>query len=343
MTMTVEEIARRLGGRVAGDGASEISGVAGLEEARPGQVSFLWNPRYARALQNTRASAVVADEQTPAPAGVTLIRVKDPEAAFAEVAGWFAPPPVSFMPGIHPTAIVSPEAVLGEGVHVGPYCVVEAGASIGARTVLVAFCYIGHGVVLGPDGLLYPHVSVRERCQIGARVIIHNGVVIGSDGFGYRRRAGRWLKIPQTGIVVIEDDVEIGANTTVDRARFGETRIGRGAKVDNLVQIAHNVVIGPDTAIAAQVGIAGSSHVGARVQLGGQAGIAGHLHVGENAVVGAQSGVTKDVAPGTYVVGFPAMPQREAFESHAHVKRLPELKERLATLEKRVRELEEPE
>lgn len=341
MALTIQELAGRLGARVDGDASLEIQGVAALDQAGPGDLSFLGNPRYSAMMKDTKAAAVIVNETWQGETGAVLIRVKNADAAFAQAAVWMARPAVAFQPGIHPTSVIGKEVQLGRDVCIGPHCVVEEGARIGDRTVLVAGCYIGHHCEVGADCRFYPLASLREYTRVGARVILHNGAVIGSDGFGYVKEAGHWKKVPQVGIVVIGDDVEIGANTTVDRARFGVTRIANGVKIDNLVQVAHNVTIGEDTAIAAQVGIAGSSHVGARVQLGGQAGVSGHLKVGNDSVVGGQAGVLKDVPPATFVSGYPAMPHDEARKAHAHMMRLPELKERVAGIEKRLKAVEE--
>jgi UDP-3-O-[3-hydroxymyristoyl] glucosamine N-acyltransferase len=341
MAMTVKEIAARLQGVVAGNEDLVIESVAALDQAGGDALSFLSNPRYAPAMRTTQAGAVLVNEAWQGETAATLIRVKSADAAFAQAASWLARPAIEFKPRIHPTAIVSDNVTLGRDVHVGPHCVIEAGSRIGDRTVLVAGCYVGHACVIGSDCRLYPHVSLREYTRVGDRVILHNGAVLGSDGFGYVKEGSRWKKIPQVGIVVVGDDVEIGANTTVDRARFGETRIERGAKLDNLVQVAHNVGVGEDVAIAAQTGISGSSRIGERVQLGGQVGVAGHLHVGHDSVVGAQSGVSKDVPPASYMFGYPAMPALEAKKLHAHMARLPELKKKLAEMEARLKALED--
>lgn len=341
MSLTVQELARRLDGRVEGDAARVMQGVAALDQAGSDDLSFLSNPRYSAMMKETRAGAVIVNELWQGETSATLIRVKNADAAFAQAAFWLARPPVRFNPGIHPTAVIAEGVQLGRDVYVGPHCVIESGARIGDRTELVAGCYIGQDCEVGPDCRFYPLVSLREYTKVGARVILHNGAVIGSDGFGYVKEAGHWKKIPQVGVVVVGDDVEIGANATVDRARFGVTRIGNGVKIDNLVQVAHNVTIGNDTAIAAQVGIAGSSHIGERVQLGGQAGVGGHLKVGNDSFVGAQAGVTKEVPPATFVSGYPAMPHDEARKTHAHLMRLPELKQRVSDIEKRVKILEE--
>lgn len=341
MQMTVSEIARKLSAELVGDGAAVIRGVAGVRDAAAGELAFVSQSRYAADAATTGASALIVARDWTSPAPCPLLKVDKPERAFAEAARWFAPPDPTFPPGVHSTAVVSPDARIGEGVHVGPLAVIEAGAVIGARSIIGAQCYVGHGVRIGDDCRLFPQVSIREHCVLGNRVWLHNGTVIGSDGFGYDVHPdGTRTKQPQIGIVVIEDDVEIGANVTVDRARFGKTRIGRGVKIDNLVQIAHNVIIGDHAVIVAQVGIAGSTHIGPKAILAGQAGVAGHLTVGAGAIVGAQAGVTKDVPPGAYVIGFPATPQKEAARQHGAVARLPELRERLLALEKRLQALE---
>jgi len=338
--LTVAEIAGRLKGEWEGDGEARIRSVAGVREAESGDLTFVADARYAGAAAETRASAVIVRRDWQAACPAALIRVAQPGAAFAEAVGWFAPAPVRFEPGTHATAVVAPDARIGEGVTVGPYCVVEPGVSVGAHTVLGAFCYLGHGVRIGCDCRLHPHVSVREYCRIGDRALIHNGAVIGSDGFGFMEEGGRREKVPQTGIVVIGDDVEIGANTTIDRARFGRTRIGDGVKLDNLVQVAHNVVLGDHTVAAAQTGFAGSAIIGAQSMFGGQAGVSGHITIGERVVVGAQAGVTKSVAPDSFVSGYPATSHDKARKIHAHVMRLPALKARVAELEARIKALE---
>lgn len=340
MSFTVEEIARRLNGRVEGNGSLAVKGVASLDQAGPAELSFLGNPRYSPAMKTTKAGVVLVNEAWQGETPATLIRVKSADAAFAQVAFWLARPAITFKPGIHPTAVVAADARLGRDVTVGPHCVIESGAVIGNGTVLVAQCYVGHGCEVGENCLFYSHVTLREYSRTGDRVILQPGAVIGSDGFGYVKEAGHWKKIPQVGVVVLEDDVEIGANTTIDRARFGETRIKKGTKLDNLIQIAHNVTVGEDSAMAAQVGISGSSHVGNRVQMGGQVGVAGHLHIGDDAVVMAQSGVSKDIAPASIMFGSPAAPALEAKKLHAHLMRLPEMKKRIAELEARLKAVE---
>ncbi|HBA85060.1 MAG TPA: UDP-3-O-(3-hydroxymyristoyl)glucosamine N-acyltransferase [Verrucomicrobia bacterium] len=342
MELTVAEIGSKLGLPVEGDGSCRIKGIAGLREAETGDIAFLANRKYAADVARTQASAVIVPKDWDRPcAAPALLRADDPDKAFTQVAGWFAPPPISVAPGIHPTAVVAADVRLGRDVSIGPYCVLEPGVEIGDRSVLFAGCYLGHGVKVGADCRFYPHVSIREYCCIGDRAILHSGVVIGSDGFGYNVDAkGVRTKIPQIGIVAIGNDVEIGSNTTVDRARFGRTRIGDGVKIDNLVQIAHNVVIGDHAVIVAQVGISGSSEIGKHAILAGQVGVAGHIVIGEGAVVGAQSGVPNDIPPKTFVLGAPAVPRMEFARNVANVSRLPILKEKVAALEKRLAELE---
>ncbi|HPJ57045.1 MAG TPA: UDP-3-O-(3-hydroxymyristoyl)glucosamine N-acyltransferase [Kiritimatiellia bacterium] len=342
-TLTTGELAVRLGAELEGDASALVTGVADLKAARAGQVSFAGHPKYLPAVAASGATAVIvpqaAQVEAPRPA---LLRVADADAAFAAACALFAPEPVVQPRGVHPQAWVSPEAKLGAEVSIGAFAVVEAGADIGDGTTLYPQTYVGHGAKLGRGCLLYPLASIRERCVLGDRVILHNGAVIGSDGFGYTVDAqGVRTKIPQTGIVVLEDDVEIGANTTVDRARFGETRVGKGTKVDNLVQIAHNCVIGEHSVLCAQMGMAGTTTLGRRVICAGQAGLAGHLTVGDGAVIGAQAGVPKDLPGGQMYLGAPAVPRLEFGKSLAHVASLPRLKDKLKELEARLARLEQ--
>lgn len=341
-TFSIAQIAEKIQGMLEGQGDRLITGVAGIRYAGEGDITYISQSRYASDCDNTRASAIIVGKDWARASAIPLIKVDNPEAAFSSVAKWYAPPPVTYQPGIHATAIISPDAVIGKDVHIGPYCVIGSEASIGDRTVLVGHNFIADGVSIGEDGLLYPLVSIREHVKIGNRVILHNGVVIGSDGFGYDVNAkGIRTKIPQIGIVEIGDDVEIGANSTVDRARFGKTSIGNGVKIDNLVMVAHNVTIGQHCVLVAQAGVAGSSTIGNYVILAGQAGVAGHITIGDGAVIGAQSGVTKDIRPRTFSMGFPAIPQKQFQVNQANLNRLPELKKRVAELEDRLRKLEE--
>jgi UDP-3-O-[3-hydroxymyristoyl] glucosamine N-acyltransferase len=337
---TVGSIAAAIGGTVEGDPGTPILGVAGLREAETGELSFLANPKYSHAVAVTRASAVIVGPGFQDTRNCALIRVENPDKGFTQAVMLLAPAPVVPAAGIHPTAVVAPDAKIGAGASVGPCCVIEPGVVIGARCAIGAGCYIGHGCRIGDDCRFHAHVSLREHVKVGNRCIIHNGAVVGSDGFGYYKQGDAWVKIPQVGVVEIGDDVEIGANTTIDRARFGRTVIGNGVKLDNLVQIAHNARVGENTAMAAQTGISGSTVIGKRVQMGGQSGAAGHITIGDDAVVLGKSGVTKDIPAGAKVIGFPAAQHEKAARLHAHVARLPELKARVAELESRILELE---
>lgn len=339
--MKLADLVSHIGGILSGDGGIDICGVAGIREAGSGDISFIANPRYAADAAATKASVVIVPKDWSADCPSALIRTENPDAAFAKAASLFYTPAPRPAAGVHPSAVVAGDAQLGEGVSIGPLCVVESGAKIGAGTVVSAQCYIGFGSVIGENSFLYPQVSLREFIKVGSRVIIHNGTVVGSDGFGYSvDREGVRTKIPQIGIVEVGDDVEIGANVTIDRARFGKTRIGNGVKIDNLVQIAHNVVIGDHTVVVAQVGIAGSTSIGSKSILAGQAGIAGHLKIGDGVIVGPNSGVTKDIPAGTHVLGAPAVPVDKMKRMHAGIMLLPKMKERIAGLEKRVLAIE---
>lgn len=343
--MTVAEIAALAGASFEGRGDVQITGVAALRDAVPGDLSFLANPKYAPQVAATKASAVLVPADWTGPAGeATLLRVANPDQAFARLVPRFAPPPVVQAPGVHPTAVLGEGVQLGSGVSIGPYAVVGRGCVLGPGCVLEAHVVLGEKCVLGEGCHLYPHVSVRERVRMGRRVTIHNGSVIGSDGYGYSVTQGvdgRPVieKIPQLGTVELGDDVEIGANVTIDRARFGATRLGSGVKVDNLVQIAHNVQIGECSGVIAQVGISGSTRIGRGVILWGQAGIAGHLEIGDGAQVLAQAGVSKDVPAGAMVVGAPATDRREAVKTFALPRTVDKLKARLDALEAELAEV----
>ena len=336
---TLAELAADLNGVVVGDGAVVIRGVAGIREALPGDVTFLANARYEAHLAETRASAVICDRQ-PRSCAIPMLQVDNPYLAFQQAVVVFRPDLYRPAPGVHPTAVIAPDAMLGAEVSIGPYCVVEAGARIGARTVLMAGGYVGGRAEVGEACFLYPRVVVREECVIGARCILHPGVVIGADGFGFAFDAGRYHKIPQVGNVVIGDDVEIGANSCVDRATTDSTRIGDGTKLDNLVQIGHNVNIGRHCIIVAQVGVAGSTELEDYVTLGGQAGIGGHLRLAKGAVVAAQSGVSRNVKSKEIVSGYPAIAHGAWKRVSVLLRRLPQLFQKTRDLEQRVETLE---
>jgi UDP-3-O-[3-hydroxymyristoyl] glucosamine N-acyltransferase len=336
---TLAELAAELRGEVIGDGSVEITGVAGIKEAGAGDITFLANSRYDAYLDETRAAAVICSPGTR-PAPMPLLIVENPYLAFQRIVRHFRPELFRPVPGVHPSAVVAEEARLEEGVSIGAHCVIEPGVVIGARAVLMPGCYVGHAATIGEDCFLFPHVTIREECVVGRRCILHPGVVVGSDGFGFALDAGRYHKVPQVGNVVIGDDVEIGSNTTIDRATTASTRIGDGTKIDNLVQIGHNVVIGKHCIVVAQVGISGSTELGDFVTLAGQVGLAGHLKVGTGATVGAQSGVPRDVEPGATVSGYPAMPHNLWRRLVALIPKLPQLFQRTRELEDRVGKLE---
>ena len=343
MPMTVQELSERLGGQLSGDASLEILALASLAEARAGDVSFFKDSKYARQLAATRASAVLVPHdwqgECPAPA---LIRLADPDAAFIRAAEWFAPPPVVRVPGIHPTAVIAQGVRLGQDVHVGPWTVIEEGAVIGDRSVIEAQVFIGQRVELGEACHIYPQVTIREGCLLGRRVILHSGVRIGGDGYGYNpvfRPDGSISveKIPQLGIVELGDDVEVGCNTTIDRARFGRTRIGNSTKIDNLVQIGHNVQVGEYSGIIAQAGVAGSTRIGSGCLIWAQAGLSGHLMIGDRAQVGPKSGLSKDVPAGEYYLGLPAIPKRDFAAQLLVPRQVEKLKARVAELEARLK------
>jgi len=340
MKLTVAELARRLGAELVGDGSVEIVGVAPIESARKGQISFVASPRYAKFAERTGASALIVPRDLPIDVDLPLLRTANPYFAFQQVVRLFHPEEHRLPEGVHATAVVHESARLGAKIAIGPYVVVEEGAVIGDRVQIYPGCYVGREVTVGADSVLHANVVIRERVKLGERVVVHAGSVIGSDGFGFAREGERYYKIPQAGTVVVEDDVEIGAGCCIDRATLGETRICKGAKLDNLIHVGHNVVIGENTVIAAQTGFAGSTIVGKNVMVGGQAGFAGHMTIGDGALISAQSGVTKSIPPGTRVFGYPARPVHQARREEAALRRLPELLKRVRELEQRLRELE---
>jgi UDP-3-O-[3-hydroxymyristoyl] glucosamine N-acyltransferase len=339
MQKTLAELARMIDGEVVGDQALMITGLSGIQEAKEGDLTFLANSKYIPFSQKTKASAIIVTRDMDVP-GKSTIRVDNPSLAFANLISMLVGNDVHPFKGVHASALIAPDAVIGKNVSVGPFTVIESQASIGDNTVIYAHSYIGHHARVGAGCLIYPNITVRERVVIGDRVIIHSGTVVGSDGFGFIQVDGVHRKIPQVGTVVIEDDVEIGANVTIDRARFDQTVIGRGTKIDNLVQIAHNVTIGENCIIIAQVGISGSVKIGKGAILAGQAGITGHLTVGDGAVVLAQSAVAKSVPGHTRVSGSPSRPHHEAKRVHAYTQRLPCYVKTIKDLEKKVQGLE---
>jgi UDP-3-O-[3-hydroxymyristoyl] glucosamine N-acyltransferase len=325
ITMKLREISRLLGTRLEnGSPETEITGVAGIETAGPGQLTFVANPKYAALGRTTKASAVIVAEDFPAlPAA--MLRSRNPYLDFAHALDLFYQPP-RYAPGVHPTAIIEPSAKIRAGAHIGPYAVVGEDAEIGNNAVLLAHVVVYRGAKIGDNFFAHSHAIVREFCRIGNNVILQNGVVVGGDGFGFAKdRDGRWHKIAQSGPTVIEDDVEVQANACIDRASVGETRIARGAKIDNLVQVGHGSKVGENSLLCAQAGLAGSTNVGRNVILAGQVGVAGHCKIGDGAVATAQSGIPNDVPGGAVVSGYPAIDNKLWLRSVAVFNRLPEM------------------
>ncbi len=335
--MKLSDIAARVGGTVEGDGAVEISGVAGIEHAPPGTITFLSNPRYAVHLKKTGAGAVVLGPNANNP-GVPALRSENPYLTFAKVIELFYQPPRP-PAGVHPTAIIAETARVGAEASIGSYVTIGDGATIGDRAVLHPHVCIYPGAQIGHDFLAHSHAVVREFCKIGDRAILQNGAIIGGDGYAFAQRADRsHYKIPGSGIVVLEDDVEVQAHACIDRANFGETIVRRGAKIDNLVQIGHSCDVGQDALLCAQVGVAGSTHIGKRVVMAGQAALAGHLTVGDDVVITAQSATSHDVEAGKMVSGSPAFDNRQWLRATAAYERLPEI---LRTVRRLAAEFEE--
>jgi UDP-3-O-[3-hydroxymyristoyl] glucosamine N-acyltransferase len=336
--MTLRDLATRVGCVLEGDGGVEIAGVAGIEHAGPQQLTFVSNPRYTALLKTTRAAAVILHPKVAAPA-IPVLRSENPYLTFAQALELFYQAP-RHEPGIHPTAVMDPSARLGEGASVGPYVVIGRDVVIGRRAALHPHVCIYAGAQIGDDFLAHSHAVVREHCRIGHRVILQNGVIVGGDGYGFAKRAdGSHYKIAQSGITVIEDDVEIQANSCVDRATVGETRVRRGTKIDNLVQVGHAADIGEDNLLCAQVGIAGSSRTGKRVLLAGQAALAGHLEVGDDVIITAQSATSHDVPAGRMISGSPAFDNKLWLRAVAAFERLPEMVKTLRRLAAEVEDL----
>jgi UDP-3-O-[3-hydroxymyristoyl] glucosamine N-acyltransferase len=339
MKKKLKELAEWVDGTVIGDGEIEISGVASIEEAQAEEITFIANPKYLPKLSQTNASAVIVSKEVTQ-ADKPLLCVTNPYLAFAKVLTLLSHKP--YQPkGIDSKTWVSPTAKLGKGLTLYPFVYIGDHCSIGDRVTLYPGVYVGEDSSIGEDSTLFPNVSVYSGTVIGKRVILHSGVVVGSDGFGYVKDGKKNIKIPQIGRVEIEDDVEIGANTTVDRAALGKTIIQKGVKIDNLVQVAHNVTIGEDSIIVAQVGISGSTKIGNNVTLAGQVGVVGHIEIGDNVMVGAQSGVTHDLPANQGYVGSPALPHREFLRAITIFPKLPEMKKTLIEIEKRLKKIEE--
>jgi len=333
--MKLAEIAQRLGAElVGGKGNVEITGVAGIEHAGASEITFIANPKYAAQAKTTKAAAILVEPDFPALDGTATLRIKNCYRAFAQAITFFYHPP-TYAPGIHPTAVVDPAAKIGADAHIGAYVVIGPDVTIGSDAIVLPHTVIYAGASIGDRFFAHAHAVVREFCRLGDDVVLQNGAVIGADGFGYaRENAGGWTKIVQSGAAVLGDRVEVQANACVDRASIGETRIGDGSKIDNLVQVGHGSTVGQDTLLCAQVGLAGSTEVGNRVILAGQVGVAGHCKVGDGAVATAQSGIPSDVAANSVVSGYPAMDNKLWLRSVAAFARLPEMVRELRSLRK---------
>jgi len=338
--MKLGQIAEKLGCSIEGDANLEIAGVAAIEEAKKGELTFLADRKYRAALEKSPASAVIMANDAPPPHMATL-RSARPRLDFARAIELFHPAP-HFPEGIHPTAVVATSAKVGVGAHIGPHCFVDEHVEIGRNAVLHSFVVVYRGTRIGDDFFAHSHACVREGCRIGNRVLLQNGVVVGSDGFGFEKQPdGRWYKIRQAGIVVIEDDVEIQAHSAIDRATIGETRVGRGSKIDNLVQVGHSCKIGEDTLLCGQAGLAGTTHVGSRCILAGQTASAGHLTIGDGAVLTARTAVGEDVPAGAIYSGAPAIDNLSWRKSIAVFNRLPDLQKEVRALREEVARLKE--
>ena len=342
--MKLSEVAQKLGCRLEGSPEIDIHGVAGIEHAQAGQITFLANRRYFPLLKTTRASAVLVDERIALDRESNLppiaaLRSANPYLAFAHAIELFYQAP-RYAPGVHPTAIISKSARIADGAHIGPYCFIDDDAAIGRNAVLHSFVTIYRGVKIGDNFFAHAHAVVREFCQLGNRVILQNGAVIGGDGLGFaKQKDGSWYKMQQSGPAVLEDDVEVQSNACVDRATVGETRVARGAKLDDLVLIGHASQVGSNTMLCGQVGLAGSTHIGSNCILAGQVGTAGHLSVGDNAVVTAKSGIPNDVPPRALFSGYPAVENRQWLKNVAALNRLPDLQKRVWELESEIEKL----
>jgi UDP-3-O-[3-hydroxymyristoyl] glucosamine N-acyltransferase len=338
MQKTLKEIASIIDGEIIGDENIVVTGICGIKEAKEGDLTFIANSRYLPLIGHTKASAIITSREVKT-APKAIIRTENPSLAFAKMVSLLAPNEVRRPRGIHPTAVLGDKVKIGKNVAIEPYVVLEENVEIKDNTIIYAGVYIGHHTKIGKDCIIYPYAVIRERVSIGNRVVIQSGTVIGSDGFGFSTVQGVHHRIPQIGTVIIEDDVEIGANVTIDRARFDKTIIKKGTKVDNLVQIAHNVSIGENSIIVAQSGISGSTNIGKNVTLAGQSGVIGHITIGDNVVVAAQSGVTKSIPSNTCVSGYPAKPHTMAKRIYAFTQNLPDLFKKVKKLEEEIEKL----
>ncbi|MCX5680379.1 MAG: UDP-3-O-(3-hydroxymyristoyl)glucosamine N-acyltransferase [Candidatus Omnitrophica bacterium] len=341
MSMKLKEIAALIGGELVGSGDVVIKGINGINEAREGDIAFIVSLKYEGSVESTKASAVLVPKDFKRPSAKPLIRINNPSAVFSKLVGLLFPERIPHPKGVHKSAAISDKAGVGKNCGIGAYVVMEDGTEIGDNTVIYGLSYIGKNTKIGRDCIIYPNVTIREEISIGDRVIIHSGSVIGSDGFGYdTQKDGTHIKIPQVGRIVIEDDVELGACVTIDRARFSKTVIGNGSKIDNLCQIAHNVKLGPNAMIAAQCGISGSCEIGRNVVMGGQVGVADHLKLGDFVVAGAKSGITKSFPSKTTLFWYPAKPVEKVRDIIASVGLLPKLFKRVNELESRIKKIE---
>lgn len=341
MPKTLKEIAKFINGELVGDGNISVKGINGIQDAQEGDLTFIANSKDEELIDQTKASCVVVPKNINRSFNKPFIKVDYPSVALSKIIEFIMPESIPHPKGIHETAVISDNVSLGKNISIGPYTIISDKVSIGDNTVIYPFCYVGKNSKIGSGCILYPHVTVRESIIIGNKVIIHPGTVVGSDGFGFdTQRDGTHFKIPQLGTVVVEDDVEIGSCVTIDRARFNKTVIGKGSKIDNLVQIAHNVIIGPYCLIAAQSGISGSSTLGRNVVFGGQVGVADHLKIGDFVMAGAKTGISKSFPPKTVLFGYPAKQVDKARELIASIGLLPKLYKRVRELEAKIKELE---
>jgi len=338
--MKIKELSAELNCDLMGDPETRITGVAPIENARPGDITFLSNRKYRRHLATTGASAIILENTEDLPEGKSAIISPTPYLTFAEVMNLLYPNP-KLESGVHPSAVISPTARMGEKVSIGPYSVIGDNVTIGDNVSILSHCVIYRDVQIGAGALIHSHCVIREGCKLGDRVILQNSVVIGSDGFGYAKKPDNsWLKIRQAGVVIIEDDVEIGAGASIDRATIGSTIIGKGTKIDNLVQIGHGSFVGQNALLCAQVGLAGSTRIGNEVILSGQVGVAGHLEIGDKVIATAQTGIPNSVEAGKIISGYPAIDNRDWLKSSAIFAQLPKLQREIRELKERLTKLE---